>query len=93
MKIEGGAIRVKFTQVGGGLAAEGGELRQFAIAGDDKRFVPARARIEGETVVVESPEVSTPVAVRYAFSDNPEGCNLINEEGLPASPFRTDHWK
>jgi sialate O-acetylesterase len=63
----------------------------FVIAGADMKFHPARAVIEGRTVVVSSPEVPHPVAVRYAWADNPKG-NLINEEGFPASPFRTDDW-
>ena len=63
-----------------------------AIAGGDKKFVWADARIVGDTVVVSSPAVSSPVAVRYAWANNPP-CNLINKAGLPASPFRTDDWK
>jgi sialate O-acetylesterase len=55
-----------------------------------KKFVWADAKIEGETIVVSSPHVPQPVAVRYAWLDNPEGCNLYNAAGLPASPFRTD---
>jgi len=91
MTVEGRAIRLKFRHVGGGLVARGGiPLRQFAIAGTDKKFVWADARIDGDTVVVSSDKVPQPVAVRYAWADNPEGCNLYNKEGLPASPFRTD---
>jgi sialate O-acetylesterase len=89
-KVEGTAIRVKFSHVGGGLVARGGPLKQFAIAGADKKFVWAAAVIEGESVVVSSPKVPEPVAVRYAWADNPEGCNLYNAEGLPAAPFRSD---
>ena len=69
-----------------------GKLRKFAIAGDDKKWVWADAVIDGKTVVVSSPEVPKPVAARYAFASNPDGCNLYNNEGLPASPFRTDEW-
>jgi len=64
-----------------------------AIAGADKRFVWADAKIEGDTIIVNSPQVQQPVAVRYAWADNPAGCNLYNHAGLPASPFRTDDWK
>jgi sialate O-acetylesterase len=66
-------------------------LQGFAIAGDDRRFVTAQAEIRGDTVIVQSPMVSRPVAVRYGWADYPTG-NLFNVEGLPASPFRTDDW-
>ena len=69
-----------------------GALKRFAIAGEDKKWVWGQAVIEGDKVVVTSSEVPHPVAVRYAFSMNPEGCNLYNKEGLPASPFRSDKW-
>ena len=91
MAREGGAIRVRFESVGGGLTAQGGALRGFAVAGADQRFVWADARIEGNTVVVSSPDVTAPVAVRYAWGDNPPA-TLQNAEGLPAAPFRTDTW-
>lgn len=90
MKIEGDAIRISFKEVGGGLEAKGGPLKTFAIAGADKKYVWADAKIDGETVLVSSPQVASPVSVRYAWADNPEGCNLYNKAGLPASPFRTD---
>ena len=90
MKIEGGTIRLSFTHADGGLESRGGPLKYFAIAGADKRYVWADARIDGQTVLVSSPQVASPVAVRYAWADNPEGCNLYNKDGLPASPFRTD---
>ncbi len=90
--IEDGAIRISFDHLGGGLVAKGGTLDQFAIAGEDKQWVWAEAAIDGETVVVRSATVPKPLAVRYAWSDNPEGCNLSNQAGLPASPFRTDDW-
>ena len=67
------------------------KLKGFAIAGDDKKFYWADAEIQGDHVVVSSPQVPNPVAVRYAWDDNPDG-NLINATGLPASPFRTDEW-
>ncbi len=94
MKIVDGTIHLHFTQVGGGLTAKGGEpLRRFAIAGADKKFVWADARIVGHTLVVSSPLVPAPVALRYAWDINPDGCNLFNSADLPASPFRTDNWK
>jgi len=86
-----GKIVVEFDHVGGGLAAEGNRLKGFAVAGADKKFVFAEATIKGDTVVVSSPEVEDPVAVRYAWAANPD-CNLFNRAGLPASPFRTDAW-
>jgi sialate O-acetylesterase len=91
MKVEGGAIRLSFDHIRGGLVAKGGELVGFAIAGADKKFVWAKAKIDGNTVVVSSDSVAQPAAVRYAWADNPK-CTLYNKEGLPASPFRTDEW-
>lgn len=73
-----------------GLTANDGPLQRFEIAGADKVFVWANAKVDGDSVVVHSPAVKEPVAVRYAWADNPEGCNLTNATGLPASPFRTD---
>lgn len=92
MTVERGAVRIRFRHTGAGLAAKGGPLAQFTIAGPDRRFVRAEARVEGDTVVVSSPLAPDPVAVRYAWADNPAGCNLYNAEGLPAAPFRTDAW-
>ena len=106
MKVEDGKIRVSFKKEGGslmisaapstqpGVKAEAPlhELKGFAIAGEDKKFVWAEAKIEGDSVVVWSDAVSKPVAVRYAWGNNPE-CNLYNKQGLPASPFRTDNWE
>jgi sialate O-acetylesterase len=91
MASEGAAIRVSFTHAQGLRARGGRPLVGFAIAGADRRFVWAEARIEMATVVVSSPQVPAPVAVRYAFASNP-ACNLENAAGLPASPFRTDGW-
>ncbi|UCC96654.1 MAG: hypothetical protein JSW66_12505 [Phycisphaerales bacterium] len=92
MQADGNRIILRFDHVGGGLAAaEEGPLKGFAIAGADRKFVWADARIDGETIVVSSDKVSEPVAARYAWADNPV-CNLGNKEGLPASPFRTDDW-
>ena len=89
MRIEEGSVRIRFSH-SLGLHAQGGAPRQFAIAGKDRRYVWADARIEGETVVASHPEVPAPVAVRYAWADNPEGCNLYNAAGLPAMPFRAE---
>ncbi len=104
MKVEGDTIRISFDHIGKGLEAKGGELKQFAIAGDDpsspngsaaagKNFVWAKATIDGDTVVVKADGVKSPVAVRYAWANNPEGCNLYHKDGLPANPFRTDDWQ
>jgi sialate O-acetylesterase len=91
MTIEGGAIRIKFSHLGGGLVAKQGEpLKWFTIAGGDLKFVPAAAIIDGDTVVVRSPDVAAPVAVRYAWVNFPDSCNLFNAAGLPAAQFRTD---
>ena len=92
MTIEGDRIRIYFDAAEGGLVAKSGALNTFVIAGEDRRFVEAVAVIDGATVVVRSGKVPEPMAVRYAWADNPEGCNLTNAEGLPASPFRTDTW-
>ncbi len=90
MKIEGARARLSFEHASGGLVPkDGGRLKGFAIAGEDGRFVWADTDVEGKQVVVSSPEVKRPVAVRYAWADNPEA-NLYNRAGLPASPFRTD---
>jgi sialate O-acetylesterase len=80
---------VSFDHVGKGLEARDGELKGFAICGEDKKFVWAKADIAGKTVVVSSPDVPKPVAVRYGWADCPV-VNLWNKDGLPASPFRTD---
>lgn len=104
MQVEGDRIRVSFNDVGSGLilgkppisgpdtvAVPESDLVTFTIAGADKQWYPAEARIDGDTVVVSSSEVKSPVAVRYGW-DPPSICNLYNKEGLPASPFRTDTW-
>jgi sialate O-acetylesterase len=91
-KVEGSKIRLGFKHAGSGLAASGGgRLRGFAVAGEDRRWVWADAVIEGTEVVVSSPSVPQPAAVRYGWANNPD-CTLVNREGLPASPFRTDAW-
>jgi len=89
--IENGKIRISFAPNPSKMVAIEGVLKGFSIAGPDKKFVWADAVIEGDQVVVSSPEVPFPLAVRYAWADNPL-CNLFNEAGLPASPFRTDEW-
>src|SRR5205814_10379159 len=89
--VEGSKIRIHFKHAKELKAAGGGELKGFAIAGADHKFVWADAHIEGNTVVVSSKEAPSPTAVRYAWADNPIS-NLANEAGLPASPFRTDQW-
>jgi len=103
-KVEGRSIRLTFDNTGGGLIVgkkvglepttevKDGKLQRFAIAGEDKKWYWADAKIDGNTVVVQSSEVAKPVAVRYAYSMNPAGANLYNTEGIPTSPFRTDSW-
>jgi sialate O-acetylesterase len=90
-KVEGDRVRVRFTHAGGLKTRDGAAPAGFYVAGADHKFVPAEARIEKGAVVVWSKEVPSPVAVRYAWGDNP-AANLYNSEGLPASPFRTDDW-
>ena len=91
MKIHGNKMILSFDCVGSGLiAANVGELDNFAVAGSDKRFVWAKAKIKRNTVEVWNDEIRTPVTVRYAWADNPTGVKLYNREGLPASPFSTD---
>lgn len=104
MDVQGTKIRVRFDSVGSGLVIgtkSGPEpvkltpdqpLRNFAVAGADKKWVCATAVINDNDVLVSSPDVANPVAVRYAYCQDPEGCNLYNKDGLPASPFRTDDW-
>jgi sialate O-acetylesterase len=91
MKVERDTIRLSFDHLGGGLVARGGPLVGFEIAGIDQKFVPAKAEIDGKTVVVSSSQAPNPVAVRYGFK-NWTLTNLFNAEGLPASSFRTDNW-
>ncbi len=91
MTVEGDKVRLSFDHAGGTLIAKDGALKRFEIAGADKKFVWAEAEIDGKTVVVHAKDVAAPVAVRYAWADNPAGCNLFNQDGLPAVPFRTDN--
>lgn len=91
MKIKDNKVIIEFSSIGSGLIAKGnGKLRHFAIAGNDKKFVWANAIIRGNSVIVWSDSIPHPVAVRYAWADNPQGANLYNQEGLPASPFTTE---
>jgi len=90
-KVEGNKITISFGSVGSGLIAnDGEELSEFAIAGADKKFVWAKAKIEGDKIIVWNDSVVSPMYVRYAWADDPVNPNLFNKEGLPASPFRTD---
>lgn len=88
---EDGKFRLSFRNSDGIKASDDGKLKGFAIAGEDRKFVWAEATVEGDHVIVSSPQVAAPVAVRYGWADNPE-VNLVNATGLPASPFRTDDW-
>jgi sialate O-acetylesterase len=93
LKVEGGKIRLSFAHAGGGLKSRDGQpLTEFQVAAADGKFVPARAAIDGETVVVEAKEVPAPTQVRFGWhhKTNP---NLVNKEGLPASPFQTNDWQ
>lgn len=90
-KIEGNKVIITFSHIGSGLITnDGEELSEFAIAGEDKKFVWANAKIEGNKVIVWSEDISDPKYVRYAWANNPDNPNLYNKEGLPASPFRIE---
>jgi sialate O-acetylesterase len=96
MKIEGNKAIITFINTGSGLMVKDlyGYLNGFTIAGEDKVFHWAKAeKVDDQTVVVCSDEISAPVAVRYGWADNPHDLNLYNKEGLPANPFRTDDWE
>jgi sialate O-acetylesterase len=86
-----GSIRLHFAHASGGLLVKGDKLEEFSVAGDDRKWFWADARIEGETIVVSSPSVDNPTQVRYAWQSNP-AATLFNGAGLPAVPFRTDTW-
>ena len=89
--IDTNKIKITFTNVGSGLITnDGEELSEFAIAGPDKKFVWAKAKIDGDKIIVWSDDIANPMYVRYAWADNPVNPNLYNKEGLPASPFATD---
>jgi sialate O-acetylesterase len=90
MKIEGNNIILTFINTGSGLVAKNGrELKCFEICNKDGNYFPAEAKIKNNTIIVSGNEVVAPVAVRYAWANNPDGANLFNKEGLPATPFRT----
>ena len=89
MQVKGSEVVLSFTHVGGGLVAKDGALKGFTIAGADGKFVPATAKIEGTNIIVSAASVTEPKAVRYGW-DNVPDVNLFNQEGIPASPFRTD---
>ncbi len=91
MKIKGDSIILSFDNIGGGLVARDGDLKGFAIAGQDKKFCNAQASILGKTILVRSSQVSHPTAVRFGWADFPV-VNLFNKKGLPAVPFRTDDY-
>ncbi|HEY1661781.1 MAG TPA: sialate O-acetylesterase [Verrucomicrobiae bacterium] len=86
-----GALKIRFTHADGGLVVKGDKLGEFSIAGADHQWHWANAKIDGDSVIVSSPDVSAPVAVRYAWQANPEA-TLFNGAGFPAAPFRTDDW-
>ncbi|WP_163325320.1 sialate O-acetylesterase [Draconibacterium mangrovi] len=91
--IEGNDIRIQFAEIADGLSTSDGEsVTGFAVAGEDHNFYWADAKIVGDEVIISAKEVKNPVAVRYAWANNPD-CNLVNSAGLPALPFRTDNWK
>jgi sialate O-acetylesterase len=94
-KVEGNKARILFSGTGSGLIAKAqdGILRGFELAGEDGRFYAADAQIVDNEVVVSCSKVNMPVAVRYAWSDDPKDANLYNQDGFPAAPFRTDHWR
>jgi sialate O-acetylesterase len=85
-------VRVRFTHAAGLKTRDGAAPAGFYVAAADRKFVPAEARIEKGEVVVWSKDVPAPVAVRYAWANNPVTANLYNRDGLPAAPFRTDKW-
>src|SRR5262249_60476966 len=93
-RVEGEKVVLSFDNVGSGLRIRNGDsLEEFAIAGADHKWYWAQASIDGKNhVKVWSPSVPRPLAVRYAFNNNPKNPNLTNETGLPAAPFRTDDW-
>jgi sialate O-acetylesterase len=91
MEIDGKGIRLTFDHAQNGFMVKGDKLSGFAIAGEDRNFVWADAVTDGTSILVSSPEVPKPLAVRYGWDANPE-CNLYNEANLPAVPFRTDNW-
>ena len=94
VEVRGTELWLRFTATAGALrtARAGEPLRGFLLAGEDRVFHPAQARIEGHQVVLSSAAVPAPVAARYAWVDNPSEANLVGADGLPAAPLRTDRW-
>jgi sialate O-acetylesterase len=94
MEKKGDKILLSFSNTGSGFSIRDkyGYVKGFAIAGADQKFAWANAFLEGDKIVVYNASVKDPVAVRYAWGNNPDDANLYNKEGLPASPFRTDTW-
>ena len=90
MTSDAGTLRLKFSHADKGLSAKGGPLQTFEIAGADGKFLPATAKIDGDTVIVQNNAIPAPTAARYAWSNYPAGCNLTNSADLPAAPFSTD---
>ena len=95
MHTEGNLVTISFTETGSGLVTKdaAAAINGFEVAGKDQKFYPAQAAIRNNQVVLTAPEVSEPVAVRYAWADDAGTANLFNKEGFPAAPFRTDQWK
>jgi sialate O-acetylesterase len=91
-RVQRNKIIIAFKQEGGKIKSSNQPLKHFTIAGDDGKFFNAQALLKNNKIEVSSPDVSTPVAVRYAWADNPKDVNLYNTTGLPAAPFRTDNW-
>jgi sialate O-acetylesterase len=91
MKVESGKVRLSFDYADDGLQAKSDDVAGFTIAGADKKFVAAKAKIDGKTVVVWSDEVKEPASVRFGWVNCPDA-TLFNKAGLPASPFKTDDW-
>jgi len=95
MQVSGNKAIISFKNIGSGLMVKDryGYIKGFAIAGEDKKFYWAKAYLAGNKVIVENENISKPVAVRYAWANNPEDANLFSKEGLPVCPFRTDDWQ
>jgi len=95
MEIQDDQIRISFDHVGSGLMVKDkyGYVKGFAVAGADKQFHWVKGFQDGDQIVLETGDIADPVAVRYAWADNPDDVNLYNKEGLPANPFRTDEWQ
>ena len=91
MKIEKGRIRVYFYNADNGLLSRNGPPTEFYVAGEDKIFMPATAKVDGNSVVIWNKNIQNPIAVRFGFT-NASMPNLFNKEGLPTNPFRSDNW-